>query len=228
MNNNNRIKCFVILGVIPGLIYVGTRYFSGKSYYMIGTLILLALILPFGLDYASHNPSTKKLVLVASLSAIATIGRIAFYMIPQFKPVLAIVIISAVIIGPYEGFIIGALTAFVSNFYFGQGPWTIWQMFCFGLVGFCGGYLFRKIKVSRLALCIYGLLSTILIYGGVINFGSLIMTSAVINKKSLMAIYLSGFPFDCVHGIATYIFLFIIYKPFMEKLGRIKIKYDIM
>lgn len=218
----------VILGVIPVLLYIGAHYFNGKSYYLISELILLALMLPFGFEYAAYQPSTKKLVLVASLSAIATIGRIAFYMIPQFKPVLAIVIISAVIIGPYEGFIIGALTGFVSNFYFGQGPWTVWQMFCFGLVGFIGGYLFKKIKITRLNLAIYGLLSAIVIYGGIINFGNLVMNFSVITKKTLLATYLSGFPFDCIHGIATYIFLFIIYKPFMEKLSRIKVKYDII
>lgn len=228
MRKYNWLKCAIILGVVPGLIFIGTRYFSGKSYYMICTLILLALIFPFGLEYAAHKPSTKKMVLVASLSAIATIGRVAFYMIPQFKPVLAIVIISAVIIGPYEGFIVGALTGFLSNFYFGQGPWTVWQMFCFGFVGFLGGYLFRKIKVSRISLSVYGLVSAIVIYGGIINFGSLVMTSSAITKGSILAIYISGFPYDCVHGIATYVFLFVIYRPFMEKLTRIKIKYDII
>lgn len=228
MNRFSKLKCLVILGVVPALLYIGVRYFNGKSYYLISQLILLVLMLPFVLEYAAYRPSTKKLVLVASLSAIATIGRIAFYMIPQFKPVLAIVIISSVIIGPYEGFIIGALTGFVSNFYFGQGPWTVWQMFCFGLVGFIGGYLFKKIKITRLNLAIYGLLSAIIIYGGIINFGNLIMNFSVITKRTLLATYLSGFPFDCIHGIATYIFLFIIYKPFMEKLTRIKVKYDII
>lgn len=184
-------------------------------------------MLPFFLDYSAKSVTSRKLVLLASLAAIATIGRIAFYMIPQFKPVLAIVILSAVIIGPYDGFIVGALTALVSNFYFGQGPWTVWQMFCFGIVGFTAGYLFRKVTISRLSLSIYGLLSAVIIYGGIINFGSIVMYSGALTKKSLLAAYAAGFPFDLIHGISTFIFLFLIYRPFTEKLTRIKMKYGI-
>lgn len=227
MNKLARLKCVVILGLIPLLLFIGVRFFEGRSYYLIATLIVICLIIPFCVEYGIKGPNTKKMVLLCSLAAIATVSRIAFYMIPQFKPVLAIVILSSVIIGPYEGFLVGALTAFVSNFYFGQGPWTVWQMFCFGLCGFIGGYLFRKIKVSRLALCIYGLLSAILIYGLIINFATILMYSGAINRRSLTATYVAGFPFDCIHGIATYIFLFLIYKPFTEKLTRIKTKYNI-
>lgn len=227
MRQISKIKSLIVLCLIPILIFVGVYYFKNKSYYLISTLVLLCLIVPFFLEYSSEKNSTKKIVLIASLAAIATVGRIAFYMIPQFKPVLAIVILSSVIIGPYEGFMVGALTAFMSNFYFGQGPWTVWQMFCFGLVGFVAGFLFRKIKVSRIALCAYGLLSAVLIYGGIINFGSIAMYSGTITKESLIATYIAGFPFDLIHGISTFIFLFIIYKPFTDTLKRIKIKYDI-
>ena len=184
-------------------------------------------MLPFGLEYKLREPNTKKLVLIASLSAIATIGRIAFYMLPQFKPVLAIVILSAVILGPYEGFLVGALTGFVSNFYFGQGPWTVWQMFAFGITGFAAGYLFRKFRLSRLALCIYGILSAFLIYGLIMNFASIVMVSGPITKHRVLATYAAGISYDLIHGIATYIFLFLIYHPFTETLKRIKVKYDI-
>lgn len=227
MSQLRKIKTLIVLGLIPVLIFVGVYFFKNKSYYLISTLVLLCLITPFFLEYSTEKNCTKKIVLIASLAAIATAGRIVFYMIPNFKPVLAIVIISSVIIGPYEGFMVGALTAFVSNFYFGQGPWTVWQMFCFGLVGFVAGYLFQKIKISRIALCTYGLLSAVLIYGGIINFGSIAMYSAVITKESLIATYIAGFPFDLIHGISTFIFLFLIYKPFTDKLTRIKVKYDI-
>lgn len=220
-------KNFIILAVIPLLILLEVCYFKNRNYYLISTGMMVCLIVPFFLDYSSKNVNTKKLVLLSSLAAIATIGRIAFYMIPQFKPVLAIVILSAVIIGPYEGFIVGALTAFVSNFYFGQGPWTVWQMFCFGIVGFAAGYFFQKVTISRLSLSIYGLVSAVAIYGGIINFGSIVMYSGAITKKSLLAAYVAGFPFDLIHGISTFLFLFIIYHPFTEKVTRIKMKYGI-
>lgn len=183
--------------------------------------------LPFGVEYKLREPNTKKLVLIASLAAIATVGRTAFFMFPQFKPVLAIVILSAVILGPYEGFLVGALTAFVSNFFFLQGPWTVWQMTAFGISGFAAGYLFRKFRLSRLALCIYGILSAFLIYGLIMNFSTIIMVSGPITREKVLATYASGISFDLVHGIATYIFLFLIYHPFTKTLNRIKLKYDI-
>ena len=63
---------------------------------------------------------------------------------PQFKPVVALVIIAGVCFGGETGFLVGAVTGFVSNFFFGQGPWTPWQMFALGIVGFIGGILFKK------------------------------------------------------------------------------------
>lgn len=221
------IKGVIILGVIPCLLFVNTHFMNNQNYYLTSTLILVALMLPFGLEYKNRNPNTKKLVLIASLAAIASIGRVAFYMLPQFKPVLAIVIISSVVIGPYEGFMVGALTGFVTNFYFGQGIWTIWQMFAFGIAGFLAGCLFRRIKVSRLSLCIYGLLSAFFIYGLIMNYETLITYPGPITKGRVLATYAAGIPVDGIHGIATYIFLFIIYNPFVKKITRIKMKYNI-
>lgn len=70
-------------------------------------------------------------------------------MLPQFKPVAAIVIISGVAFGGETGFLVGAITAFVSNFFFGQGPWTPWQMFSFGIIGFLAGIMFQKAFYAR-------------------------------------------------------------------------------
>ena len=122
---------------------------------------------------------------------------------------------------------VGALTGFVSNFYFGQGPWTVWQMFAFGITGFTAGYLFRKIKLTRLSLCIYGILSAFFIYGLIMNFETVLMVPGPVTQKKVLSIYAAGVPVDAIHGIATYLFLFIIYQPFVEKLTRIKMKYNI-
>lgn len=227
MKHFKYLRNLIILGVIPLLLFVSVRFMDNQNYYLISTLVLAALMLPFGLEYMQQGSNTKKLVLVASLSAIATIGRIAFYMIPQFKPVLAIVILSAVLIGPYEGFMVGALTGFVTNFYFGQGPWTVWQMFAFGIAGYTAGMLFRKIRLSRIALCVYGILSAFFIYGLIMNFETIIMYPGPVTQKRVLATYAAGLPFDCIHGIATYIFLFFIYQPFTDKINRIKVKYNI-
>ena len=151
-------------------------------------------------------------------------------MLPQFKPVVAIVIISGVCFGGESGFLVGAVTGFVSNFFFGQGPWTPWQMFSFGIIGFLAGVLFQKgfLKKTRLSLCIYGGLATFFIYGIIMDTASVLMVTSKLSWKALLATYIAGIGFNLVHAIATVFFLFVISQPMIEKLDRIKIKYGMI
>ena len=138
--------------------------------------------------------------------------------------------ITAIVFGPETGFLTGALTAFVSNFIFGQGPWTPWQMFSFGMIGFLAGILYQKgiLKARKLDLCIYGFLSVFLIYGGIMNPASVLMSYGYITKSSLIAYYISGAPVDLVHAASTVIFLWLLSRPLLEKLERIKVKYGLI
>ena len=164
------------------------------------------------------------------LCAIAVAGRTAFSMIPQFKPVAAIVIIAGVCFGGEAGFLVGAVTGFVSNMFLGQGPWTPWQMFAFGLIGLFAGILFRKgiINKSKASLCIYGGLSTLIIYGGIMNPASVLMQPLSPNFAMIISAYLTGIPFDLIHAASTVIFLLVLSKPMIEKLERIKTKYGLL
>jgi len=187
-------------------------------------------MIPFFMVFENRKPQARELIVIAVLSAIAVAGRGAFFMLPQFKPVVAIVIITGVCFGAESGFLVGAVTGFVSNFFFGQGPWTPWQMFCFGIIGFLAGILYKKgvLTKTKLSLCIFGGLTTFFIYGGIINIGSLLIFSSQFSWKALLATYISGFWFDMVHAIATVFFLYIISQPMIEKLERIKIKYGLI
>ena len=79
------------------------------------------------------------------MAAMCVVGRTAFSIVPlpNFKPVTAIVMITGIAFGPEAGYLTGALAALLSNFLFGQGPWTPWQMFSWGIVGFLTGTLYR-------------------------------------------------------------------------------------
>lgn len=230
--SNRRLifSSILVLIVIPLTIVFGITVLHDRKYYFISALILIYMMLPFSMVFGGRKPKAREIVLICSLAAIAVIGRCAFCMLPEFKPVAAIVIISAVCLGPESGFLVGALAGFVSNFFFGQGPWTPWQMFSFGIVGFLAGLLYEKkiLKPGKAAICIYGGLSVFLIYGGLMNFYSVITMSSVINKKILIATYLSGIPFDLIHAGSTVLFLFFIEKPMAEKITRIKVKYGLI
>ncbi len=224
------VASIMILLFIPGTILYGVYFLNDRKYYFISWLIIIYTMVPFFMVFEHRKPQAREIVIIGVMCAIAVAGRMAFFMVPQFKPVVAIVIIAGVCLGAEAGFLTGAVSGFVSNFFFGQGPWTPWQMFCFGIIGFLAGILFKKgkLKKSKLPLCIYGGLATFFIYGGIINICALLMFTPKFSWKALMVTYASGVWFDMVHAIATVIFLFFISEPMIEKLDRIKIKYGLL
>lgn len=224
------VSVFLILILIPIIIFGGIRYWNDRKYLMISLAIAFLSTVPFFMIFEGRKPQTKELLTISVLAAIAVAGRAAFFMVPSFKPVAAVVIISGVCFGAEAGFMVGAVSMLASNMLFGQGPWTPWQMFAMGIIGFLAGILFQKgwLKARKGSLCIYGFLATLFIYGGIMNPASLVMMSYAITKKNLLAIYISGLPVDLVHASATVTFLFLAARPMIEKLERIKIKYGMI
>lgn len=220
----------IILIAIPLTIYIGIYYLGDRKYYFISMLIILETMLPFVMMFEGRKPQARELITVAVLCAIGVAGRTAFFMLPQFKPVVAIVIISGLAFGGEAGFLVGAVTGFVSNMFFGQGPWTPWQMFAFGIIGFLAGILFRKgiLRRNTIALCIFGGLATFFIYGGIMNPAAVLMFQAKPTVQMFYLAYIKGIPFDLIHATATVTFLYFVARPMLEKLDRIKVKYGLM
>ena len=115
-----------------------------RGYYFTSMCIIVISIFIFLWSFEKRKPKTREIVTLAVMTALAVVGRLAFFMTPQVKPCAAIIIITGVMLGRQSGFLCGALTAFVSGFFFGQGPWTPWQMIAFGIIGFLSGVLFSK------------------------------------------------------------------------------------
>lgn len=220
----------LIVVMIPITIWIGIRFFDDRKYLVISLAIAIYSICPFFMVFEGRKPHARELLTISVLAAIAVAGRAAFFMVPSFKPVAAVVIISAICFGAEAGFLVGAISMLASNMLFGQGPWTPWQMFAMGIIGFLAGILFQKgwLKARKGSLCIYGFLATVFIYGGIMNPASLVMMSYDITWKNLLAIYMSGLPVDLVHASATVIFLWIASKSMIEKLERIKVKYGML
>ena len=218
------------LVAIPLTIFIGIQYWGDRRYFFVSTLIVLETMLPFAFVFESRKPQARELVIIAVLCAIGVAGRTAFFMLPQFKPVAAIVIIAGVAFGGEVGFLVGAMTAFVSNMFFGQGPWTPWQMFAFGLIGFLAGVLFRKgiLRRSRAALCVFGGLAVFVLYGFILNTSTLFTFQSSPTLAMLWPALLQGVPFDLVHAAATVIFLWLLSRPMLEKLDRVKVKYGLV
>ncbi|MCI2106362.1 MAG: ATP-binding cassette domain-containing protein [Intestinimonas sp.] len=220
----------MILLLIPLTIFIGVFYLNDRKYYFISLLVMLECMLPFFLVFEGRKPQARELIIIAVLCAISVAGRAAFFMLPQFKPVMAMVILSGVAFGGESGFLVGAVTMLVSNIMFGQGPWTPWQMFTMGVIGFLAGVLFRKglLRRTRLSLAIFGGIAAIVIFGGIMNPASALMWQNKINGKIILAYYVTGFPMDLVQAAATAFFLWFLSRPMLEKLDRIKVKYGLV
>ena len=212
--------------LIPATLLLGAR-FGGKQYYFISLLIILYTMLPFFISYEKRRPEAREVVLLSVLCAIAVASRAAFIWVPHFKPMAAIVMINGIALGPQAGFLAGALSAFVSDFIFGQGPWTPWQMFAFGIAGFFAGFLAQKKLLSRkkTPLCVFGGLCTLLVIGPILDASALVSLPSVIHAESATLIFLSGLPVNAVQAVATVLTLFLVSEPMFEKLDRIKLKY---
>ncbi len=221
-----------VLLLVPVTLFVGVSYLGAQRYGLIAVLVLLECMTPFFLVFEGRKPQARELVVIAVLCAISVAGRAAFFMLPSFKPVMAMCIISGVALGGESGFLVGALSMLVSNLFFSQGPWTPWQMFAMGIIGFLAGVLFRKglLRRTRGSLCVFGALSAVFIYGGIMNPASLLIWagSGSLSWKTLLTYYVTGFPVDCVHAAATAFFLWVAAEPMLEKLDRIKVKYGLL
>ena len=224
------VATVLILLLIPLTLFVGVRYLGGKKYYFVSLLILLETMAPFFLVFEGRKPKARELVIIAVLCAIGVAGRAVFFMLPQFKPVMALSIIAGVAFGGETGFLVGSMTMLASNVLYAQGPWTPWQMFAMGVIGFLAGVLFRKgwLRRSRGALCAFGALSALLIYGGIMNAAAALIWSDSLQWKVLLTYYLTGLPMDCVQAVATWVFLWFAAEPMLEKLDRIKVKYGLV
>ena len=220
-----------ILLFIPLTIFAGIFYMDDRQYNLVAILVLFECMMPFVLVFEGRKPKARELVIIAVLCAMGIAGRSLFFMLPQFKPILALTIIAGVAFGGETGFLVGAVTMLASNMLFSQGPWTPWQMFAMGMIGFLAGVLFKKgwLRRTRSSLAVFGAFAAVIIYGGIMNPAAAFMVSAEgITLKTLFAYYITGLPMDLIHAFGTVIFIMFAAEPMLEKMDRIKVKYGLV
>lgn len=217
----------IVMILTPLTVWGGYYLLDDRKYYFISILLIFYAMVPFFAGFESRKPQARELIVLSVLIALAVIGRAAFFMLPQFKPSVALVIISGLALGRESGFLVGAMTAFVSNFIFGQGPWTPWQMFAMGVIGFLAGFLAEKriLGKKKLPILVFGAFAAVVIYGLIVDLWTIFMTTPEPTWQTAAAVYGLAVPFNLIHGVATAFFLWVLEKPMLEKLERVKIKY---
>ena len=221
-----------ILGILLpfALIPAAVIWFAlgpGRGHFALASLLvtLMALVL-FSCGFERRKTGSRRLILVAVMTALSVAGRFVFSALPFFKPITAMVVITAIYVGPEAGFLTGALSAVISNFYFGQGPWTPFQMLSWGLLGFFAGLLAMPLKRSRILLTLYGLLAGAA-YSLVMDVWTVMWYNGSFNAELYTAALIAALPITATYAISNVIFLNILAHPFGEKLDRVKIKYGV-
>lgn len=209
---------------------------SGSSYYAASTLIMVLSLVPFFASFEGRRPQARELVVVAVLCAIAVASRAAFALVPSFKPMLGIVMVAGLAFGSQTGFLVGSLSALLSNFMFGQGPWTSWQMFAYGLAGLIFGIMGKAGVLPKsgwsfgrkVLASIIGFVLVVCLVGPLLDTCSLFVMSSKVTASLALAVYGAGLPFNVVHGAAVALTLLLVGDPLLKKLHRVRLKYGLM
>lgn len=241
LNRWNIMASLLILVVAPAIVFFSYLVLDENKFFVLSVGFVIIILLVFFLMFEGKKPDARTLIIIAVMSAIAVVGRAIFFFAPNIKPTLAIIILAGICFGRNVGFITGATAAFVSNFIFGQGPWTPWQMLAMGLVGYLAGLLFddgkngRRVNLYKnkpvlmtVLYCIFGFISAFFIYGGIVDLWTILGFYGDPSISSAIAVYTMAAAFNLMHAVSTVIFLILLVIPMKKKLDRIKIKYGLI
>ena len=228
------LSWLVVVVLTPITVWAGTVFGSG-SYYVTSILVIIYAMVPFFVSFEARRPQARELVIIAVMCALAVVARVAFIWVAHFKPIAAIVMIAGVALGSRSGFLVGAISLLVSDFVFGQGPWTPWQMLAYGIAGFVAGFLAERGVIPRsdlsnrakTLLSLAGAAFVVVVVGPILDTCSLFTMVSAITPESALAIYASGLPVNAVQATATAITLFILANPLLGKLERVRVKYGL-
>jgi energy-coupling factor transport system substrate-specific component len=201
------VVAIAIIGVAAFILPVFFPNFSGNilNWGLAATLIVILTILAFFFEFESALISSKDIALIAMLGTISAVARVPFAAIPSVQPCTFFIICSGYVFGPLAGFMVGAVTALVSNFFLGQGPWTPFQMLAWGLVGVSAAY-FRKFRPERIALIIFGIVWGYL-YGWIMNTWFWASMAYPLTFKTFFVYQVTSVWFDTLHAISNAVFL---------------------
>jgi energy-coupling factor transport system substrate-specific component len=207
-----------------------TLTYIKKDTQNISIVITLVVFTTLFLSYFYFEKSamgTKEIALIATLSTFAAVARAAFAALPNIKPTTFLVAVSGYVFGPYEGFLVGSTAGFISNIFLGQGPWTPWQMFSWGLVGAISGFLGKRRKnisaeVFSVICFFYGFL-----FNWIMNLWHVLGFIKPLNIKTIALAYASGITFDILHAASSFIFCIVFYDNILKVLKRFKRRLDV-
>ncbi len=216
------LKIFIPCVLIPAAIIFGETVLKGKRYAAVSLIAAILALVLFIAGVERKKSGSRRLVITAIMTALAVLGRF----IPVFKPVTAVAVMSGMYLGKEAGFLTGAISALISNFYFGQGPWTPFQMLSWGLIGYLAGVIQGVLKKSKVCLAAYGAAAGI-VYSLIMDVWTVLWYSGGVSLELYLAAMVTALPHTVLYAVSNVVFLLVMSNPFGSRMERIKIKYGI-
>lgn len=208
--------------VIPALVLLLPLGLQAQYYALVSFAVAVLALLLFLSGFEKKELGTRRMILVSVITALSVVGR----MLPLIKPITALTVLGALYLGREAGFLIGAMTAVLSNFIMGQGPWTPFQMLSWGLIGFFAGILARPLLRHKLLLYGYGILSGAA-FSMIMDIWTTVWTYKEFTFREYGAALYTAIPHTVLYAVSNLIFLMLFAKPVGDKLSRIRKKYGL-
>lgn len=220
------LRVLVPFVLLPLTIVLGAVLLREKYYAFVILAVLLLTVLFFYSGFERKKVTSRRLVVVAVMTALAALGRVVLTPLPGVTPITALAALTALSLGGEAGFMVGSLAALLSDFYAGQGVWTPFQMFAWGLTGLFAGLLAKQLKSSRVLLAVYGVLAGAA-YSLLMDLWSVLWLNGTFSLKLYAAALVTSAPFTLTYAVTNTVLLLLLEKPFCKKLDRIKLKYGL-
>lgn len=219
-----KIRKLIIFLLCLTLMYF---FYQHNRYNLLSIFVVLVSFIPFLEKFERKEMATRELVLIAVMTATAVVSKIIFFFAPSINPLVAVVIISGLQFGSLFGFMVGALSPFVANMIFTQGPWTPFQMITTGIIGLIAGSKWvRKHENNRIIISILAIMSGVM-YSLLMDIWTVLSIDGVFTWSRYFTVLIPAIPYTMTYMISNATFVNILIKPLSTKIKRIKQKYDL-
>jgi len=202
--------------------------FNYQAYLFVSFLIIACMMLPFFTRFEVKQIQGREIVILAMLAAIAAVSRVPFAGLPSVQPTSFVIIMTGVVFGAESGFIVGAVAAIASNIFLGQGPWTPWQMYAWGMMGLSAGLLRHSwFLTSTWGKSVFGFVWGYL-FGWFMNLWIVVSNIENLTWEWFLTLYASSIYFDLAHGLANVFFLILFSNSWIKIMNRLQRKYGLL
>lgn len=202
-------------------------FYRNNRYNLLSLYVVIISFVPFFHSFEKKEMATRELVLIAVMTATAVVSKIIFFFTPSVNPLVSIVIISGIQFGPLFGFMVGALSPFVANMMFTQGPWTPFQMLTTGLIGVIAGSKWaKKSENNRFVISSLAVFSGIL-YSLLMDIWTVLSIDGVFTWTRYLTVLVPAIPFTITYMVSNAVFTNVLIKPLSTKIRRVKQKYGL-